>query len=256
MMVRLGFAVAAFLDPEILVVDEVLAVGDVEFQKKCIGKMKEVAGSGRTILFVSHNLSAVSNLCDRIILIENGTIIFNGDVESGIKNYINIGKVITGCANLINMKKNREGPRNFGRLTQISTYNENRELSDSIKMGSKVFVEIQFQLFENVRNCEIGFAFSNHYDIAFGGFVNNWEGFESNFDKGVHKVLVEISYMYLMPGKYLISAWLKRRGERVDDQVSGALQIEVLDYNFTGHDTYFAKYQHLGIFTRSNWKFT
>src|SRR2546426_9141127 len=72
MYVRLAFAVAAHLEPEILVVDEVLAVGDVEFQKKCLGKMQDVAGHGRTVLFVSHNVAAIENLCTRAIRLEAG----------------------------------------------------------------------------------------------------------------------------------------------------------------------------------------
>lgn len=89
MSVRLGFAVAAFLDPEILVVDEVLAVGDAEFQRKAIGKMHDVANEGgRTVLFVSHNMASVSNLCTKGILLENGQVSFIGDVDSVIERYI------------------------------------------------------------------------------------------------------------------------------------------------------------------------
>jgi lipopolysaccharide transport system ATP-binding protein len=79
MYVRLAFAVAAHLEPEILIVDEVLAVGDAEFQKKCLGKMKDVAGQGRTVLFVSHNMRAISNLCTQTILLDNGTILDSGE---------------------------------------------------------------------------------------------------------------------------------------------------------------------------------
>lgn len=90
MMVRLGFAVAAHLEPEILVVDEVLAVGDAEFQKKAIGKMQDLSqGQGRTVLFVSHNMAAVENLCSRIVLLENGGITFEGDVKECINFYLN-----------------------------------------------------------------------------------------------------------------------------------------------------------------------
>jgi lipopolysaccharide transport system ATP-binding protein len=87
MYVRLAFAVAAHLEPEILVVDEVLAVGDVEFQKKCLGKMGEVASSGRTVLFVSHNMTAVSALCNRAMLLDHGEVVTRGDVESVISQY-------------------------------------------------------------------------------------------------------------------------------------------------------------------------
>lgn len=89
MTVRLGFAVAAFLEPEILVVDEVLAVGDAEFQKKAIGKMKDVSqGEGRTVLFVSHNMASVKNLCKTGILLENGTISYKGEINKVISKYL------------------------------------------------------------------------------------------------------------------------------------------------------------------------
>ena len=89
MMVRLGFAVAAHLDPEILVVDEVLAVGDAEFQKKAIGKMQDVSrGEGRTVLFVSHNMAAVRNLCKTGIVLHNGSIVFSGTADMAIEKYL------------------------------------------------------------------------------------------------------------------------------------------------------------------------
>ena len=90
MYVRLAFAVAAHLEPEILIVDEVLAVGDAEFQKKCLGKMKDVSSQGRTVLFVSHNLAAVKSLCTRGILIEKGRIVFSGSADETVEHYMKI----------------------------------------------------------------------------------------------------------------------------------------------------------------------
>ncbi|MGN0282248.1 MAG: ABC transporter ATP-binding protein [Prevotella sp.] len=89
MIVRLGFAIAAHLDPEILVVDEVLAVGDAEFQKKAIGKMHDVAsGEGRTVLFVSHNMAAVKSLCKKGVVMKNGQVDYNGDIDSALERYL------------------------------------------------------------------------------------------------------------------------------------------------------------------------
>lgn len=88
MQLRLAFAVAAFLEPEILIIDEVLAVGDAEFQKKCMGKMEDVSKSGRTILFVSHNLSAVSQLCQRSLLLKSGTLVMQDETNKVIDQYI------------------------------------------------------------------------------------------------------------------------------------------------------------------------
>jgi homopolymeric O-antigen transport system ATP-binding protein len=93
MTIRLGFAVAAFLEPEILVVDEVLAVGDLAFQERCLGKMREVAGGGRTVIFVSHNMSAVLALCQRGILLAGGRIEFTGTTEQAVSRYIDASRL-------------------------------------------------------------------------------------------------------------------------------------------------------------------
>jgi lipopolysaccharide transport system ATP-binding protein len=106
MTVRLGFAVAAFLDPEILIVDEVLAVGDAEFQKKAIGKMQDISrGEGRTVLFVSHNMDAVSKLCNRVITIKNGSIKFDGNVFEGVSCYLeeNLKIIKTNTKQVLNI---------------------------------------------------------------------------------------------------------------------------------------------------------
>lgn len=87
MTVRLGFAIAAYLEPEILIVDEVLAVGDAEFQKKAIGKMRNVSKTGRTVLFVSHNMASIKSLCTRGIVLENGTLGYDGEILDAIKYY-------------------------------------------------------------------------------------------------------------------------------------------------------------------------
>ena len=97
MTVRLGFAIAAHLEPEILVVDEVLAVGDAEFQKKAIGKMQDVSkGEGRTVLFVSHNMAAVKSLCNKGVVLENGVVNYQGDIDSSVNFYLNDEKLIGG----------------------------------------------------------------------------------------------------------------------------------------------------------------
>jgi lipopolysaccharide transport system ATP-binding protein len=95
MKVRLGFAVAAHLEPEILIVDEVLAVGDAEFQKKCLGKMKDVTGAGRTVLFVSHNMTAMNSLCDQVLYLKEGKLEKLGATASVINYYLSKGSEIS-----------------------------------------------------------------------------------------------------------------------------------------------------------------
>ncbi len=101
MYVRLAFAVAAHLEPEILVIDEVLAVGDAQFQKKCIGKMQEIGNSGRTVLFVSHNMGAINRLCTRGIVIDRGKLIEDGTTQNAVKRYLEMGRVDGGINNAV-----------------------------------------------------------------------------------------------------------------------------------------------------------
>src|SRR5665811_256340 len=91
MKVRLGFAVAAFLESEILFVDEVLAVGDAEFQKKCLGKMSEIGAGGRTVIFVSHSMPAVLRLCNRAILLDHGRVVADGSTHEAVQRYLEAG---------------------------------------------------------------------------------------------------------------------------------------------------------------------
>ena len=105
MYVRLAFAVAAYLEPEILIVDEVLAVGDVEFQKKCLGKLQDVSNSGRTILFVSHNIAAITHLCSHGILLANGKVVKDGEIKEVIGSYQNIGIATATLSDRIHDRK-------------------------------------------------------------------------------------------------------------------------------------------------------
>ncbi|HEY3329608.1 MAG TPA: ABC transporter ATP-binding protein [Capsulimonadaceae bacterium] len=116
MYVRLAFAVAAHLETEIMVIDEVLAVGDAEFQKKCLGKMQDVAASGRAVLFVSHNMAVIQSLCNVGILIQSGTVVAHGPIQDAVQAYLAaIGKAAT---NDLTVRKDRRGSGK-ARLTRI-----------------------------------------------------------------------------------------------------------------------------------------
>ena len=134
MFVRLGFAVAAFLDPEILVVDEVLAVGDAEFQRKAIGKMKDVAhGEGRTVLFVSHNMAAIKSLCTHGIVLENGLMTFDGLVTDAVDHYLKSSEVSSG-ERIVDCIKSKKGWLHITKIELNGT--ENRH--STITAGQKV----------------------------------------------------------------------------------------------------------------------
>ncbi len=186
MYVRLAFAVAAHLESEILIVDEVLAVGDAEFQKKCLGKMGDISkGEGRTVLFVSHNMAAVKQLCTRGILLENGKIIFDGGTEASVKRYL---------SNEIEINKSK-------------IFNNNKTLLNGIKkveiFGEEAFIkheneiEIGIHLSKIHNKCKVGLALLNGDKVKV--FTDTFDIFETtNF------VCCKIPSELLLEGFYSI----------------------------------------------------
>ena len=149
MYVRLAFAVAAHLNPEILLVDEVLAVGDSEFQKKCLGKMGEVAKGGRTVLFVSHNMSAIARLCTKSILLSDGSCEYWGDTEVAISQYLK--STVVTRRNEVDLR-NAPGwqPNRRVILTSISTYYLDGTPATDFKTGDGMIIKIGYDLDEDV----------------------------------------------------------------------------------------------------------
>jgi ABC-type polysaccharide/polyol phosphate transport system ATPase subunit len=151
MYVRLAFAVAAHLNSEILVIDEVLAVGDAEFQDKCLGKMKDVSNSGRTVLFVSHNMNAIRTLCNRVVGLTNGTCTFVGDTEEGVNLYLK--KTYDSSQKIIEFMTKRDKLVEVDSVTingspshivpiSDSDLNLDIEISGSIKQDLKLDMEV------------------------------------------------------------------------------------------------------------------
>lgn len=144
MTVRLGFAVAAHLDPEILVVDEVLAVGDAEFQKKAIGKMQDVSkGEGRTVLFVSHNMASIRQLCNSGVLLENGMVKFIGKAEDAIVQYLSSNVDINGVA--LKDRRDKEGNKKI-EVTNVVFRNEQGGSVEEIFVGQPLVIDFQFEV--------------------------------------------------------------------------------------------------------------
>ena len=142
MKVRLAFAVAAHLRPEILIVDEVLSVGDAEFQRKCMGKMEAIGEEGRTILFVSHNMPAVTRMCHRVLMVEQGQIIMDGTPHDVVSTYLRSGK---GKSSSVDWANQTEAPGgDIARLRAVSIRDESGEVSDSIDIRRPVFVQVEF----------------------------------------------------------------------------------------------------------------
>lgn len=144
MYLRLAFAVAAHLDPEIMVIDEVLAVGDARFQKKCLNKMQDVGQEGRTVLFVSHSMPAVTRLCKRAILLDRGTIVADGPVHQVVSTYLNAG-LGTSAAREWAAEDAPRGPTT--RLCAVRVRDEQGEITDVIDIRQSFSVEMEFEVF-------------------------------------------------------------------------------------------------------------
>lgn len=148
MTVRLAFAVAAFLEPEILVIDEVLAVGDAEFQKKAIGKMQDISrGEGRTVLFVSHNMAAVKSLCTRGVILEHGKVVFEGEIENAVSYYLG------GDAESMNLRTfGKEYDFPIFKLNEISLKNNGRNTDDVLNEKETIILNTKIDI--KVRDAE------------------------------------------------------------------------------------------------------
>ncbi len=144
MYLRLAFAVAAHLEPEILIVDEVLAVGDVAFQKKCLGKMAGVAKEGRTVLFVSHNMPAITRLCERAILFGEGRLLQDGISHQVVKEYLNAGLRTTAVRQWPDASKAPCG--DVARLRAVRVRNEDGYCTDVVDIRKSVQIEIEYEV--------------------------------------------------------------------------------------------------------------
>ena len=143
MKVRLAFAVAAHLHPEILIVDEVLSVGDAEFQRKCIGKMESIGEQGRTILFVSHNMSAVTRMCNRVLLLQNGQITMDGNAHQIVNTYLRAGK---GRAPQREWDAEQSPGGDIARLRSVGIRDHDGNTSDAIDIRKSFHVQIEFEV--------------------------------------------------------------------------------------------------------------
>ena len=230
MTVRLGFAIAAHLDPEILVVDEVLAVGDAEFQKKAIGKMQDVSkGEGRTVLFVSHNMASVRKLCKSGIILKNGSIEMVGTALECVENYIgsNIEKLEDNVQ--INKRHRAEWQQNV--LLELEYLNV-RMLNDVSSIATDEILVYELTLKRNVKTvnkCQVGFLFADEEDRRVGTFTS--ELFDVP-DKEIFKVKVSLKNHNLGKGKYSMTfnVGLKdlENGSRDYDVVKDVIRFEVL----------------------------
>ena len=234
MYVRLAFAVAAHLDPEIMIVDEVLAVGDAAFQQRCLAKMGTISKSGQTVLFVSHNMAAVNALCTKAILIENGSVVTSGSTESVVHTYLNRTREIASIP--LAQRHDRKGS-GWVRFKKVSILNERLEVVETVMSGQNISISFEYDL----RDTEM----VNHVVVQtefFGVFGQPLFGCSSKsshpgplaLSRGT-RLLCSIPRLALQPGVYAFTIWCKVGGN-LEDFVADAGKLTVVegDYFETG----------------------
>lgn len=236
MMVRLGFAVAAHLEPEILIIDEVLAVGDAEFQKKCIGKMKDVAGHGRTVLFVSHNMTAINSLCTRCIHLKNGYISSIGDSNEIVNKYLSAEN-----ASLTEKQWAQDQPGDdVVKLLAVKLIDSNNDKIDCVYMHQKFGIEFDYEILKS--------GYDPHPNIQVAttkgelAFISVRESYNKPDKIGRHKSRVWIPENLLNNGTYTIRIALDNLAPHITHcEAKEALVFDVIEdlnkrkYNFTRH---------------------
>lgn len=231
MYVRLAFAVAAHLEPEILIIDEVLAVGDAEFQKKCLGKMKDVAGEGRTVLFVSHNMASMKNLCSRAIILESGKVAMAVTVESAISEYYKSldQKREYEAAGLAQIQFEVNNKALMRLLAARAIDDQGNVLSTAIPYEGKIFVEIDYEVIEPVPDAYVVCAFVDpsgadawwQYDAETGDFNNR--------KPGQYRAIVEVPSNLLRAGCYGFSPAIVKLGAEAIDYHGTAFNLMLAD---------------------------
>ena len=236
MKVRLAFAVAAFLEPEILMIDEVLAVGDAEFQKKCLGKMEDVSRGGRTVLFVSHNLAAVSNLCTRGIVLHSGTSQFDGKIERA-----------TECYSASFRQTNQGATENIDRFREswckkyiesVRIVNgEHDKQSTTFELGSSITIEMTFDCGDgSLRSPVMGLVFHCSGRGAIAGINTRMTGFVADGVRSKRGTIrCTVHRLPFLQGHYQVDVWLGDGPVDVD-VVKQFLTFEIAptDYYGTG----------------------
>src|ERR1035437_4156378 len=224
MYMRLAFAVAAYLEPEILVVDEVLAVGDAAFQKKCLGKMKQVSTGGRTVLFVSHNMGAITSLCQKAYWLEGGRLISSGPAREVVALYL------TSNADTQARKTNLANLRRAGDYGDRLTITHIEWLTElPLQHGEKFAARIRFQTSEDIDDVTMGLGFSALDGTRLLTYETDFEnGHRPGVKGGVAGFVdVAVSELPLAPGLYSLDVGSRSGDNYGLDYVSGFCQIEI-----------------------------
>ena len=225
MRVRLGFAIAAHLEPEILIVDEVLAVGDAEFQKKCLGKMKDVASHGRTVLFVSHNLGAINALCTSCILIESGHLRASGSPAEIVAQYIRAD------TNAVGFRKWEDDESATGsddvRLLSVACMNEEGVPSSTFGQMESISIVVGIEVLRDQEEVTLAVRLVDSVGTVVGHLSDDLVDYSRSYAKGLYRLTCRVLPGILSTGSYGLSLDCSFPMRKVHFDVRSVLQLSL-----------------------------
>ena len=229
MYVRLAFAVAAHLEPEILLVDEVLAVGDITFQKKCMGKMGDVARAGRTVVLVSHNMAAINALSSRVVMLKDGGIVFDGaPAEATSRYYSESLDIAEGGSSLLDRAREGNGKARFSKIFVQPHGPSGR--ADVAYPGCDLEIEFELECQSDVANAKAAIIF---YDMNVYRVIDTNTGQKNEYVSMAAGQKARARFLLhdvlLKPGKYFVGLWIGRHSMETIDHIEHAVTLDVME---------------------------
>lgn len=229
MYVRLAFAVAAHLEPEVLIVDEVLAVGDAEFQKKCLGKMKEVGGEGRTVIFVSHNMVAIEQLCEKAGYFCAGSLQYLGDIDNAIHSYLSVAEGYSIGKGIFDISSRPDAI-----IHHVKIFNSQNIMTDTIFAGEKFSIEMVIGDTSSYKTIDAGITFYSQSGVRISTFTT-WSERLLTITPSLKKqtITLRINTNIFSPGIFYISPSLSHhKAGVVYDHAFMACSFNILESPF------------------------
>jgi lipopolysaccharide transport system ATP-binding protein len=253
MQLRLAFAVAAFLEPEILIIDEVLAVGDAEFQKKCMGKMEDVSKNGRTILFVSHNMASMKTLCERGLLIEKGKLIHDGTMAKAVETYLSsASKTLVSGSIPANSSSINNGMVKF---TKFMLLDKAGDMTETVNYFSPINLYFELESTVDLSQSLIDIRIKTMDGIMAVHAMNSYSNSEKgSLKKGLNIIHCKLQNQ-LQPGKYSFTIGVHQTDGTTIEYVEDILDFHVLNIAEEGNTDFIYSNYKLGLVRfESEWK--
>lgn len=252
MFLRLGFAVAAHLEPDVLLVDEVLAVGDAAFQKKCLSAMSDMRSGGRTVVFVSHNMAAVENLCSRAVWIDSGEVRLDGRPRDVIETYMATNAEASRLVADLTRISNRRGNGEM-RFTRLEFLGADAKPLKFLSSGDRVILRVHYEAITHVSRPDFEVGIYTELGTLVTKF-STWIDCEiASIPPGRGHLDLMIDCFSFLPGRYYLSLWAKIQGPTYFDALEHCLQFDVESSDFYGSGKGISRYFGI-VFLPCHWR--